>query len=642
MSLDDKKSGLDRLKKGLYSRNGAQEGGVRHDIHGLRSDVSESWEDPKANEAEEKEVKTTMKTTRRVYSYLFLSALGFFLIAAIAAGFTLFGGKNFISVDNVDILVEGPASIPGGDVLALNVSVVNKNGTDIELVDLIAEYPEGTKDAADSAQDLSKVRVSLGDIKSNSFAQKELDSLMFGEEGEVKEIKFTAEYRTKDSNAIFYKEKAYKATISSSPVIVSIDALDKALGGEPQDMTVTVVSNTNAPLKNLLLSLEYPFGFTVISSSPEPSYPPTTWRIGDLAPGAKRTIKLRVSLEGQDAENKVLHAHVGIASKVDEKDMATTIISRDHTFSIERPFLGLDLTLDGSRSDLAAQPGRTVRGSVLWANNSGNKITNARIEVKLSGNVLDKNSVTVENGGYYNSVTNTIIWESGRAEGFESIAPGESGRVDFGFTTYASIPGESAANPLVTISVSGKGSRIDDAGAPQDIISGVTRTVRLVSNLALTSRALRSQGPFQNSGPVPPFVDATTTYTVVWTVTNTSNSITGAKVEAALPPYVTWLGAVSPSDANITYNPTGGGIVWVAGNVPRNASVGSGAKQVAFQIALRPAANQVGEVPELVSRAIISGTDVFTGANLENSAPAVTTRTSTDLLFKSGDEVVRQ
>jgi hypothetical protein len=637
MFENEKKSPLDRLKKSLYSRNVEEVEPLRHDIHPERTDVAGVW----AENTEHPDTVHAMKKARKAYSYIFLGSIAFFVIAAAIGGFTLFGGRNFISADNVDILVEGPVSIGGGEALVLSVSVVNKNSTDIELVDLIAEYPEGTKDPSDPEKDLSKVRVSLGNIASQSVAQRELSSLMFGEEGTEREILFTAEYRTADSNAIFIKEKTYRATISSSPVNVSIGALNKVLGGQTTDVTVMVVSNTTVPLKNLLLSLDYPFGFSVISSNPKPSYGANVWRIGDLAPGAKRIITLQARAEGQNDEERVLRATVGIESQANERVIGTTIVSREHSFSLERPFLALDLALDGERGDLAIEPGRSVRAEVIWTNNSQTRITNARIEAKLSGAVLDKSSVSVD-GGYYDSLSNSVIWEAGRTPGLESIAPGEDGRASFTFTTTASSPGKSTSNPVVSITVSGKGSRIDDSGVAGEITAAISRSVKLISNLALTARALRSQGPIENSGPIPPKVDEGTTYTIVWTVTNTSNSITGARVTASLPSYVTWTGTISPAGANITYDPSGGNITWLAGSVPQNADVGSGAKQVWFQVSLRPSANQIGRSPDIIGAAKLVGTDTFAGVTIEDSVQPLSTRTSTDLLFKQGDDVVRK
>lgn len=637
MFESDKKSPLDRLRKGLYSRNVPDTGPVRHSIHGEQVRVPESWDVPSAEP-----LPVITPERRYAYKLTFLFSALFLVIACAVAAFTFFGGGNFVSVDNVDIQISGPATIGGGEPLSLDVAVQNNNKTDIQLVDLIAEYPQGTKDPANPSKDLSRVRTTLGDISSRSVAQQSLSSLMFGQQGDVRDIKFTAEYRTADSNAIFFKEKVYHVTISSSPVLVSLDALDTALPGEPLDVTITVASNTTAPVKNLLVTLNYPFGFSVVSSDPKATYSDNIWNIGDLAPGAKRSIKLRASVSGQDTEQRTIHASVGIQSATNEREIATTIIAMDHTFTIEKPFLGLDLTLDGGHADLAAEAGHPVRADIIWTNNSDAQITNARIVATLGGNVLDRNSVSVEDDGFYDSAANTITWQAGRTAGLDTVAPGGNGRVSFSVSPVRSAPGQSAVNPQITIAVSASGDRVDQTGAPQTITTAVSRAIKLATNLSVSARALYSQGPFKNSGPVPPRVDQETTYTVVWTVTNTSNTITGAKVSATLPPSVSWMSAITPTDADISYDAQTGIVSWNVGEVPRNADIGSGARQAAFQIKLKPSANQAGAAASLMGQTAISGTDVFTGALIQNAAPALSTSITTDLLYKSGDDIVQK
>lgn len=640
MFQPDKKSSLDRVNKSLYSRTETPPEIPRHDIHGSDALVGESWQEPEVKEP----VHTLSPGIRKAYKITFVVSFIFFALAFLVGIYTFSGGKNFVSVDNVDIQIEGPTSVGGGQALALNVSVVNKNATDMQLVDLVAKYPAGTKDPADPTKDLNQTRISLGDIKPQSLAQRPITAVLFGEEGAGRDIVFTAEYRTEDSNAVFYKEKTYHITISSSPVLVSVDALDNVLANEASDITITVASNSAAPIKNLLLTLDYPFGFSVVSSNPQPTYGDNTWRIGDLAAGAKKTFTIKASMQGDDGDQKAIHANVGIQSETNPRQIATTIISRDHTFMLERPFLGLSIAMEGNttNNDIVVSGGRSVHADVIWTNNSANKITGAKIVATLGGNALDKNSVIPDDGGYYDSAANTITWQAGRTNGLDSIAPGASDRAGFGFSTVTTSPGQALSNPVITVTVTGSGSRIDDSGSPQDITTGVTRSVKLVSNLALSAQALHSQGPISNSGPVPPRVDQATTYTVVWTVTNTSNIITGAKVTATVPQYMKWTGVMSPSNANVTYDAASGALTWIVGEVPRNATVGNGAKQVAFQLSLTPSANQVGDVPTIISSANISGTDVFTGATVQNTAQSLSTRTSTDLLFKQGDDVVTQ
>lgn len=85
------------------------------------------------------------------------------------------------------------------------------------------------------------------------------------------------------------------------------------------------------------------------------------------------------------------------------------------------------------------------------------------------------------------------------------------------------------------------------------ISESLTRTVKVNSSFQLSSRAVHYTGPFGNSGPMPPRVGQNTTYTILWSITNSSNDVSRAKVTAVLPLYVKWTGVSSSGDVSFNY-----------------------------------------------------------------------------------------
>lgn len=637
MFESDKRSALERLKKGLYSRTDRFGESPRHEIHATEGTVPETWQEKKV----EAPAPDLHPTVRLWYKRILIGVGIFFLLGLLTVMYSLLGGKTFVSVDNIDIRIEGPASIAGGQTLLLTATVDNKNATDMQLSDLIIEFPEGAKDPLNPSRDLTKERVSIGDIRAGEVALKNVSAVLYGETGAEKKIKFTVEYRTAGSNAIFFKEKYYTLSISSSPITLTLTAPDSVTAGTESSMKITVTSNTTAIVKDLLLSLEYPFGWTLSSSDPRPTYGDTVWRIGDLAPGGKKTITLVGQALGQDGEERTLHAKVGIQSLTDEKEIATAIISESHTFALEKSFLGIDLSLNGARTgDLSVEPGRLVRADIIWTNNTPDKITNGRIEARITGLALDRNSVSTDGDGYYDSKTNTIVWDGGRVSALKEVAPGATGRVGFSFYSLRAGSTNTQSNASIVVSIAASGDRSGSSGATQALQTVASRTVKLVSNLSLATRALRTQGPFSNTGPIPPRADQESTYTIVWTLTNTSNNISRAEARATLPQGVRWTGLVSPSDASVSYDASTGDILWSAGNI-----LGGGkgdAKEVSFQVGVTPNVSQVGRTIDIIGPATVTATDDFTGVTLKNTGGALTTRTTTDIFWKPGDETVVQ
>lgn len=621
---NDKKSPLERLKKDLYTRDGEGDDTIyRHSIHVVSQDVSSEWKQPE----EKVSLRVIQKLKMPTHKKILLISFIFFLVAGSVATYAFFGGGNVVSVDNIDIKIEGPVSVVGGDITRFNISVLNKNGIDINLVDLIIKMPDGTKDALDISKDFVRHRESLDTIKAGDQIDREISAVLFGTQDEKKQVKFTIEYRTLGSNAIFYKEKTYDVIMSSSPVVVKVNALKQVNSGQQSEMKVIVSSNSTNVIKDLLLVLEYPFGFSFISGTPLPVSSNSVFRVGDLAPGAEKVFIIKGILDGQDSEERILRAHVGIESKTAEREIATTIISTEHSFVLEKPFIGVDLALNGNVvGDYASPIGKQIRADINWTNNLPTRIAEAVIEVVLSGNMLDENSVSVDRG-FYDSLTNTITWDGKRDSSLALLSAGDNGRVGFSFSPLRLAPGSYPVNPEITIRVNIKGKRVDDSNSIQEISSTVVRSVKIDSELAISSSIGYSSGPLVNSGPIPPKAEQSTTYTVMWTISNSSNSISNAQVRATLPPYVQWSNNTYP-DADITYNPIGGEVVWNVGDIPRGAGVITTKKEMAFQVSITPSLTQVGNVPTIVSEGTFTGVDDFTGSTIRSTVSPVTTNTS--------------
>jgi len=192
------------------------------------------------------------------------------------------------------------------------------------------------------------------------------------------------------------------------------------------------------------------------------------------------------------------------------------------------------------------------------SNNLPTKVTDAEIIVRLGGTVLNKSSVSVDRG-FYQSFDNTIVWDKSKKPELADIAPGASGRVGFSFSPhdFSVIMSSAFRNPEISMEVGVRGKRLSNDGVLEEISSIISRKVKLSSDLMLTSRILHFTGPFQNTGPIPPKVGEETVYTITWTVTNTSNNISKAKVTALLPSYVRWVNAVYPGDEKMAGPKTG-------------------------------------------------------------------------------------
>jgi hypothetical protein len=103
---------------------------------------------------------------------------------------------------------------------------------------------------------------------------------------------------------------------------------------------------------------------------------------------------------------------------------------------------------------------------------------------------------------------------------------------------------------------------------------------------------------------------------------------------------VKWLGNISPSTEDITYDKNSGAVTWNVGSVSANTQTSSRRREAAFQISIQPSVTQVGQSPNLVNPSTLSAVDSYSGANLQSQQDYLTTRFSTDPAYKEGQETV--
>lgn len=631
-------SKLSRLQKSLYSRNTPDiTNRKKVSLKPEPNTVPTDWQHP-----EDSTVESSVEyedTGMSFYTKIFLGSLAFFVLALTISLFLLFKGSNIVSADNIDITVSGPLSTGAGDDFAFDVQVYNKNNIKLEVVDLTVEFPSGTVNPDDTTAEYKRFKQLLPDIEPGAFAQKTVRAVLYGEENSKKTIMIKVEYRIKGSNALYYKEKPYEVIINAAPVSMSVSSFKEIQSNQEFEITVDVTSNSQQVLKNMMLRAFYPFGFTFVKSDLKPLTDNATWRLGDLKPKEKKTIKITGRIEGQDNEERVFRFSTGLQSIKSDKVIGTEFVASSQSLMIKKPFLTTTLVLDNSedKTDYIAQYDKPVSGEIRWFNNLPTAITEAEIRLKFSGIVFDKNSIEPQEG-LYKSADNEIVWNTQTTPGLRSIGAGEKGSVRFTFTPRTK---GTPSNPTMDMSVSVKARRVSEQNVPENLTSSAMRTVKIASSAGLGAQIVRTTGPFSNTGPIPPQAEKISTYTVIWTINNTSSSIGGVQVASALPPYVKWVGKISPSDEDVKYDPVDGSIVWNVGDVPAYTGFGNSRKEVAFQIAFEPSVNQVGQmmVP-LVKDARFTAVDIFTGARIESTRSALTTRFSTDPQFNNGDETV--
>jgi len=641
--LDDmnKLNRLEELKNKLFNKNYQTKIEHRDVFSSLpKNEIMDSWKTKEKIESEAQE-KFFMKTSR--FKKFFIFSIIFFVLTLGYAAYVFFAGGNTVSNDNIDISILGNNFTAGGEELPLIVGIVNRNNSALDLVDLVVEYPKGS--ATDLSSDTEHLRMSLGTIPAGAVRNENFKVILFGEQGSIIPIKISVEYRVAGSNAIFVKEKPYEVTVSSTPINLSVDA---PLTISPnQDITLNVKATLNATkaVPKILVKVDYPPGFNFTSSVPVPSFGNNVWNLGDIAPGAEHVISITGKMvDVFDGEEKTFNISSGSQSGVDNSTIDVIFNSIKSIVAIKKPFIEANLFVNGvSQREYAVDAKTPINAEINYVNNLDTKVDDLQIKAKISGNAFDRKTISVQQG-FYDSANDTITWDKNSQSQLKEINPGDSSSVNFSVSPLSlfSVDGGMLTDPSINIEVSISGSQAVEGSVINELDNSTSALVRIISDIGFSGKALYYSGPFANSGPIPPKVEQSTTYTIVWTLSNTANSISNAQINATLPAWVNFIGSIFPKDENLTYNAFTKEIIWKIDRIPKGSGITSPAPTVSFQVSLKPSLSQVGTTPIIINDAILTGHDDFANVNVTVKKIKLNTRLDNDLLFPKNGSVVVQ
>ncbi len=585
-----------------------------HTLHNPRYQVAKKW------------TKETINTTTKIMSHgsmfkkFFIVSLLLFLGAASFFAFTFLKGNNTVSNDNIEVSILGNAFTKGGDKLPINVSITNKNKSQISGVDLVVSYPKGS--GTNDTSEYVRLRKTIGTIESGETKSEPYTLVLYGEQGTVKNITASIEYRVSGSNALFIKDASFTVTLSEAPLSLLVEAPEMIGSNQEYNLSITTTLNADTLSKDMVLVIAYPPGFSYTNSSQSPMVGNNVFDLGDLKQGVPKTITIKGNLVGLDKEERSFQIYAGEQNKDNQSAIGVIYNSLLQNVMITRPFLDAHLTINDEDKPVYSVSGSTpINAKIVWSNNAITRITGAQVSLQFNGQALDKDSVVVPNGRY-DSRNNLIVWDADTVPEFVALEPGATGTLPF--TISAKNISGTSLNSEIQMTVGIRGEQSGDGIGQQTISSVDKKTLRFGVDFQIAQSVSFLQGPFKNSGTNPPKKGAETTYTINWTLSPVENVVTGAIAKAVLPIGVRWVAKTSPALEKISFNPSTREVIWDIGTVKKSTS--NLVRQVSFQVGVTPSAFDTETTTLLMGELNVTGTDTYTGSSVKNTKRELNTR----------------
>lgn len=618
--------GLEDIRKKLYKQDAEFEkrpsepaafepGEKREDI-----EPKDRWQKAQLNQGISQKVSGAAYSLFSKKFFLIGGAVFFVLIVGLVV-FVYWYARSSFDRAWVSIEISGPERVVSGEEIVYIVKC--KNSTKVALNDaqLTFRWPEGSLPTSGELFE----KMSLGSLAPQQTKEATFKGKLIGFRAVQKEISAILSYQPSKTQARFENEAVFLTQIIAVPLVLTLDFPDKVSAGQQITTALKYLNDSEAAFDNLVIKIEYPEGFVVSSTYPQPQE--NIWQIGRIGSKEEGKVLVTGTINGNRGDTKTFRAYLGVTKDGSFIPYAETVKS----LQISLPVLSLEQTINDV-SDYIANCGSILDYKIKYRNNSQIGLPSAKITLKFDTRALDFSTLKLGGRGSFDSVGSTVTWDQSNTPELELLDAGQSGELlfsvkvkddlpikdysDKNFAVY-SITNSSSANPPLALA----GQQIQDA---------VEMSIKVNTKLGIESKGYYQDDLLPNSGPLPPQVGETTSYTIYWHVTNTSNDAEDVKVEATLPPSVAWLNKFKPTSTNFRYDSLNRKITWEIGNLSSGAGVLTPAKYAAFQIGLTPSAPQINEVVEIIRPTVITGRDVFTKTDLRATDVQITSELPDD------------
>lgn len=596
-------SALDSLEHELYNPKNKVGDGMMHKVRESRNmELPTSWGDNSPIITRGKEEGGLSFGAKALVMSLLLLVLAVGVVA-----WRVVSLKNVVSGANIDMVLDISPYVEGGENTPVTFTLLNKNTAPLLNASLTLEYKKG--DGSQDEQEKVYEKRDIGIVNSNENKRQDFDVVLYGAEAEQRDVKLKLEYKVAGSNAVFNKVVTVTTVLKTPQIAVHVDGPQTLSLNQNGTFVISVKNNSATTSLRSVLQLTLPNTFTVVSQQPRAISKGTVWSIKPLAPGESSEVTIVGSISGTQGETTSMKALIGSEGNSQSN---VGVVYSSHVMDIKLRssplnfIVGLDT--EGGSAEKIRYGDRAVI-TVTYVNTSDKTLRDVSFKMLVAGDapIIKKIDPT---DGNFDSINQTISWDSSNLSGLTTIAPHDSGVV----RVVVPIVLSGSNSPLLKIALTGSAT----SASKDDVVSTFNKTWAVEGRAALGAKTTYTNSPFTNSGPVPPVANMETTYTIHLLV-SAQNALTNTKVSFILPSYVSWRGVTS-DQSKVSYDSKSRTVTWMPGAINADSSVTTD-----IGVIVKPSQSHVGYMPSITSGIVLDTDEEVSKAHIHTTLSPLTT-----------------
>ncbi len=610
---------------------------LEKNLYGLGSKKESEKETPKISKQEEEkssapEEKQTIpkwseasdKISQMTNSSIFLkvsqfSKVIFWLIVAtliIAGSFAGYYLSQYLKTKDFIFETKAPSKVLAGQPFEVKINIENKSKSAMRdsLIDI--QIPEGVAGLG-KYSDRQVIEENIGILESGDSYQKSFSLAILDTNDPAKKIDVYFSYLPPNLNTKFEKKQTIEIFADQPAVGINLSAPQKVFSGEQFEITASYKNFSDYNFSKVRLEMAYPAAFKFKEASPAPASGNNIWTT--LMPGGmENNVSIKGSIVGPDSMFFDVRAKIFI--ELDGKEYP--LGEKTANLGIASSPLSLSI-IPNNDPNFVAFPGDTINYSVIYGNNTEDSLADAVIKVKVSGAMFD--FASYRGNGFFDSNSNTVIWNASQEPGLKNLSQGAKGTVSFSFKTKTIYPIKKLSDKNFSLKAEGE---ISSPTVPYYISSDKTVGVNSSETKIGGRTEISAYAEYNKKGPYPPQVNKPTRYLVHWIIKNYATDKKDAKIKAVLQSGASWTGTVAANidtDGLPTYNERTQEVSWNIGRIIANKGVTGKPIETTFEVEIAPSISQANALLPILSAVQLTATDEFTGLPVNSGTDSLQT-----------------
>ncbi|HEX9664651.1 MAG TPA: hypothetical protein VGA49_02410, partial [Patescibacteria group bacterium] len=380
----DDKSDSGRLKKQ------AKPGGVRAK-QDAGDELIKIYQEENGEEDDDMSKIKPKKRSKKAAAIGTIIVLLLVLLGLSVLSWFLFYKSPKFSGANITFEITAPEEIKSGQTVEYLIDYGNFESVHFRKAQISVRYPDGfIMDQAEPRPTEADNLWNLGALARGESGQIKISGQLIGDLDSAKILSAALNYLPSNFNSEFEEVASAETKITDSLLTLTLEGPEHALVGEKFDYLIKFKNDSEEELKNVQVRLGYPVNFTAEETVPETDDELLEeWVFDSLAGGEEVRIKITGSFITAGEDEQKLTARLSL--KVEDLSY-----QQREEFVVTRVIMGdlsLNLIVNGSSTETAANFSSSLNYSINYKNNTDNDLEDIQLTVLISS-VKTKGSVS--------------------------------------------------------------------------------------------------------------------------------------------------------------------------------------------------------------------------------------------------------